>query len=177
MRFLRFFSLGFQLLFVSRFVDFLGSKASLRYVCHIPFREAVIKSVKSADAYNVANLVPVILGVEGIGGKRLLLIVELSVTAVKDKSILIVSESALADTIESLRVNNHHNINRGVKLIAAVLNLFFHALSLPVKPVGNVVESSVSLASFKRALFVKLIGLAALGTAESSTLSEHFVFF
>lgn len=78
--------------------------------CHnIPtvLRETVILRLLVADADHIADLVPEKIGVEAVGGKRFLMIIQFSLAARQMKTVLGMGEGPFAHLADLIRVDKH----------------------------------------------------------------------
>ena len=127
------------------FVNLLGGEANLRDDVAVGLREAVEQVVVVAERYHIAYLVEVEIGVDRVGAKWLLLVVELAVAAVKKEALLIVAESALADSVELVVGDSHQYLDGQIYRVFTALDLALDALTLPVIPGGNAVKFGLTL--------------------------------
>ena len=155
------------------FIYLLGGKARLGNGFTV-FREAIVKALRVADGNNVANLVKIEFRIKSIGANGALLVMQLTVTAVKHKAVGGVLQSSLSNHIDTLVIRKDANINRAIKAVFAAFDFLFDLFPLPIKPIGNMVYYGITVLCLKLAEGRKLVRFSAGVANELRTLALRF---
>ena len=124
-----------------------------------------------ADADDVAQLVPVVVGVEAValvGGPPE---AELPLTAGKGEAAQILPQPPLAHQIDGLEVHQHADLHRRIQQVGPGLQLPAHLRALPGVPVRDVGEFRLPREGPHLAQGVQLIFLAAGMAGEAGALA------
>ena len=152
------------------FVQLLGCQSGLCY--HISgFRETVIQGIPIADADHIADLIPQIVRIKTVVGKRTLLIAQLSLAACEQEAVFIMGQTTGANHIDGFIVHHHADVYIHIQLVCAVFQFLLDQLPLPCVPIGDVDKLCVAVQGSQITLFCQLVNLAAVVAGESRSLA------
>lgn len=100
--------------------------------------EAVVEAPVVADADGVRDFVPIVIGVQAVGGRGLLGVAELPAAAGEGEALPVVGQMPLPYLINGLEIHHHGNVHVDVQLVCPVLKLPAYLLPLPAIPVRDV---------------------------------------
>ena len=112
-------------------VELFCSKPCLGDDIYILLREAVEQLVLVTEGYHVSYLVEEVIGIYGVGSKRLAVIIQLSATAGQMESLVRMGKNSFAHLVHGFIVYDHHDPDRDLKMIFSVYKFLPYTFSLP----------------------------------------------
>lgn len=106
--------------------------------------KTIIKYLGISDTDHISDLIPIIIGIETVGRRGLLIIIQLSVTACEMKALCTVPKPAGTYPINTFCINHHTDVHCDIQLIDALLQFSSDTFPFPTIPVRNMTEGCLT---------------------------------